>query len=387
MRSVTIRDKAPGGSVPGLRRSRAAGALRITGAALAAAILIAAFSAILGRAGPAWAAGPGIGPVQINPVGHPRLCWQAGGNGSGVTLEHCNSALQGQQWSLTSDGVVMNGNGYCLEAGTPTALYIDFARQCAGGGHQGRGQVWQYRAGQLASAGTGVCAGPGGPVAPGAPIIRQPCSLPGPAGARWSIGYSAVTVKPGTSGGAAGGTFAASITVTDAASAQAAYGVAVTFSLPPHLAASGLRVTGTRGWICDVRTVTCTGTLPSGASGRVAITGRLPGPARPGNSYTVRARATVTGTSQRPGLPRTATTSLAVPVRPAAPRPAAGIRSPLLPVAAVAAILLLAGTLLRYLARRRPRHAARRRSHPQPRCHDLHLSVEDPGFVEHLVDN
>ena len=54
--------------------------------------------------------------MQINPVGHPRLCWQAGGNGSGVTLERCDPAVAGQQWSLTSNGVVMNGNGYCLEA-------------------------------------------------------------------------------------------------------------------------------------------------------------------------------------------------------------------------------------------------------------------------------
>jgi hypothetical protein len=99
--------------VPGLRRCRAAGAL----AALAAAVLTFALSAASARA-----AGPTIGPVQINPVGHPRLCWQAGGNGSGVTLERCDPALQGQQWSLTSDGVVMNGNGYCLEAGSPTAL-------------------------------------------------------------------------------------------------------------------------------------------------------------------------------------------------------------------------------------------------------------------------
>src|SRR5439155_466080 len=162
---------------PGLRRSRAAGAL----AALAAAVLTFALSA-----GPAWAAGsaraagPTIGPVQINPVGHPRLCWQAGGNGSGVTLERCDPAPQGQQWSLT---------------------------------------------------------------------------------------------------------------VADAASARAAYGVAVTFSLSPHLFASGLHVTGAAGWTCDVRGVTCTGTLPSGASGTVAVTGRLPAGARPGHSYIVRARA------------------------------------------------------------------------------------------------
>jgi hypothetical protein len=99
--------------VPGLRRSRAAGAL----AALAAAVLTVALSTPSARAD-----GPTIGPVQINPVGHPRLCWQAGGNGSGVTLERCDPAVAGQQWSLTSDGVVMNGNGYCLEAGASVTL-------------------------------------------------------------------------------------------------------------------------------------------------------------------------------------------------------------------------------------------------------------------------
>jgi len=377
--------------VPGLRRSRAAGAL----AALAAAVLTFALSA-----GPAWAAGsvraagPTIGPVQINPVGHPRLCWQAGGNGSGVTLERCDPAVAGQQWSLTSDGVVMNGNGYCLEAGTAVALYIDFAGQCAGDGpHDGqgrRGQVWQYRAGQLASAGTGACAGPGGPVAPGAPILRRPC----PAGSRWSIGYSAVTVAPGPGGGQRGpdgGTFTASVTVADAASAQAAYGVAVTFSLPPHLSASGLHVTlpqavssglhvtphhsAASDWTCDVRRVTCTGILPSGASGQVVVTGRLPAAARPGHSYTVRARAAVTGTSQRPGTPRTATTSLTVPVRPAPPGPASPIRFALILIAAAA--FLLAGALLIYITRRRPRHAARHRSRSRPHArpepdHDPH---------------
>src|SRR5205823_10054441 len=121
----------------------------------------------------------------------------------------------------------------------------------------------------------------------------------------------------------------------NAASAQAAYGVAVTFSLPPRLSASGLHVAGPSGWTCDVRRVTCTGTLPSGASGRVALTGRLAAAARPGTSYTVRARVAVTGTSQRPGTPRTTTTLLTVPVHPAAPRPAAGIRSPLLAIAAL----------------------------------------------------
>jgi hypothetical protein len=164
---------------------------------------------------------------------------------------------------------------------------------------------------------------------------------------------------PSSVRGPDGGTFTASVTVADAASAQAAYGVAVTFSLPPHLSASGLHVTlpHAAGWTCDVRRVTCTGTLPSGASGKIAVTGRL-GAARPGGSYTVRARAAVTGTSQRPGAHSITSASLAVPVRPAPPRPAA--RSALLPIAAGAGALLLAGGLLLYLARRRPRHAARR---------------------------
>jgi hypothetical protein len=108
--------------VPGVRRCRAVAAVGI--------LAVVTFGGWSG-AEPASAAGPTIGPVQINALGHPGLCWEAGGNGSAVTLEHCDSAVQGQQWSLTSDGVVMNGNGYCLEAhvGQPAdqALFIDFA--------------------------------------------------------------------------------------------------------------------------------------------------------------------------------------------------------------------------------------------------------------------
>src|SRR4029077_20063017 len=141
--------------------------------------------------------------------------------------------------------------------------------------------------------------------------------------------------------------FTASVTVADAASAQAAYGVAVTFSLPPHLSASGLHVTGAAGWTCDVRRVTCTGTLPAGASGRVAVTGRL-GATRPGGPYTVRARAAVTGTSQRPGAHSITSASMTLTVRPAPPGPASPIRSALILIVA-AAVLLLAGALLIYI--------------------------------------
>ena len=62
------------------------------------------------------------------------------------------------------------------------------------------------------------------------------------------------------------------------------------------------------GWSCDVRSLTCTGTLPSGASSRIAIAGRLPADSRPGDFYTVRARASVVGPPS-------------VPVPPAPPRP------------------------------------------------------------------
>ena len=82
-----------------------------------------------------------------------------------------------------------------------------------------------------------------GSTGPGSWPVPGPAHAPVPAGSRWSIGYSAVTVAPGPGGGATGGP--------------------------------------------------------------------------------------VTGTSQRRGTPRTATTSLKVPAHPAAPRPAAGIRSPL----------------------------------------------------------
>jgi hypothetical protein len=120
--------------------------------------------------------GTTIGPVQISALGHPGLCWQAGGNGSGVTLEHCDRVLQGQQWSLTPDGVLMNGNGYCLEAVPGRPLFIDFAAQCAGASSQ----LWQHHSGQLTSsvtgasttgAGAGVCAVTAAPVSPGAEIV------------------------------------------------------------------------------------------------------------------------------------------------------------------------------------------------------------------------
>ena len=310
------------------------------------------------------AGGTTIGPVQINAIGHPGLCWESTGNGAPVALAVCDSAIQDQQWSLTPNGVLMNGIGYCLEAltgqqhGVP--LYIDFADQCGGD----RGQVWQYdgRTGQLSNAGTSICAGLSGPVYSGVQIERLTCRN----SPRWSIGYSAVTLKPGTGSGPVGGIFSASVTVANAASAQLAYGVIVRLTLPRALALAGLHGTGgAAGWACDLRTVTCTGSLPSGASGHIEVTGRVPGDVRPGASYPVSAHVSVAGTSQQPGTVRT-TASLAVAVH-AAPPAAAGARqagsgsivsSPLL--ATVAGVLVL-GTVLLVAAARRKSHPAKRR--------------------------
>jgi len=57
---------------------------RLTAAALLALSISGALSGlVLGGGGPASASGgTTVGPMQINPVGHPRLCWQATGNGA-----------------------------------------------------------------------------------------------------------------------------------------------------------------------------------------------------------------------------------------------------------------------------------------------------------------
>ena len=286
-------------------------------------------------------------------------------------LEACDPSLRNQEWSLTPDGVLMNGIGYCLEAlpseahGTP--LYVDFAGQCGGS----RGQVWTYTGGtgRLSSSGTGTCAVPGGPIAAGTQVVRAACR---PHGLRWSIGYSAVTLAAGP-GSSARGSYSASVTVANAASAQTAYGVAMTFGLPRSLAAAAMHAAGgASGFRCDVQALTCTGTLPAGTSGRIDISGRLPRDAAPDASYTLSARAAVRDTSQMPG---TVPTSVLVKVSAAtaAPPPASGggIRLLSVPVLVlIVGILLLGGSvLLGIAARRRPArlHAyARLRAYARP---------------------
>jgi hypothetical protein len=305
---------------------------------------------VLGGGGPASAGGgTTIGPVQINPVGHPHLCWQATGNGAPVLLETCEDAVTAQQWSLTPDGVMMNGIGYCLEARPGAALDIDFASQCSGS----RGQIWRYdgTTGHLSSLGT--CAALGGPVSSGTEVVGGNC----PRGPRWSIGYGAVTLRPGTGSGPAGGGFDAAVTVANAASAQTAYEVTVAFGLLRGLDHTGVHATGgASGWRCSV--LMCTGTLAAGASGQIGLSGRLPADARPGGSYTLTARAVVGGTSQLPGTART-TAPVTVSVYPAAPAPAdpslAGPSPGLVLLAGIVTVLLVGGGLLVGLTlRRRP---------------------------------
>jgi hypothetical protein len=342
-----------------------------------------------GAPGPGPGGGTNIGPAQINALGRPDLCWQANGNGGPITLESCDSAIQAQQWSLTSNGVLMNGIGYCLEARTGAAhgapLYIDFAGQCGGS----PAQVWQFSGttGQFSS--SGICAVAGGPVSPGTEIVRRACpsttggTLPSirtlPSSRKWSLGYSALSVQAGRGSGAGGGPFSAFVTVANAASAQTAYGVAVTFGLPRGLAASGLHVTGgATGWTCHPRALTCSGSLLAGTSGRIEVAGRLPADVRRGGTYAVSARVSVAGTSAGPGSARTtASVTVAVGAAVAAGTaavpgaPGGGAPGPAgVPRAAVIAIVLLIGGGLLIAMTRRPRGRAQRapgRDAPGPR--------------------
>jgi hypothetical protein len=316
---------------------------------------VTVLAVLLAGAVPASASsGTTIGPVQINPVGHPHLCWQATGNGAPVLLEKCDPAIEAQQWSLTPDGVLMNGIGYCLEAraGQPAGvpLFIDFASQCGGS----RGQVWQYNGttGHLSSLGT--CAGLAGRVAAGSSVVRRDC----PGGPRWSIGYSAVTLRPGSGSGSAGGAFDTSVTVANATSAQTAYQVTVEFGPPRGLDYTAVRATGgASGWHCDRSALTCTGNLPAGTSGGIVLSGSLPADAQPGRSYTLTARALVAGTSQRPGTAsKTVPATVAVHAAPPAPARTGSSGIPLLAV--IVTVLLLGGGLLTgFTLRRRPAHA------------------------------
>lgn len=336
----------------------------------AAAVL--AIGMVLAGGVPASAAGGTmIGPVQINPLGHPGLCWQASGAGEPILLERCNPTAETQMWTLTGNGVVTNGIGYCLESGVGepdgTPLYIDFADRCFGQS----GQVWRYvsRNGQLSSLGS--CAALSAPASVGVEVVRGACPSTASPLLKWSIGYGAVTVTAdGTASVRAGHVFSVPVTVANAALAQTAYGVIVSFALPPRLSVTGLAGVGAAaGFVCDVQTVSCTGTLSPGASVRIVVSGRASASAR--GSQAVSAKVFVARTSQLPGTTNTSA-SLTVSVRAAPPAHKAPGGEPsgmLLYVLIAIALILLAVVLLLGLTRpgwrllyqghrRQPAHAA-----------------------------
>ena len=87
-----------------MRVGRLLGIFAVLVVMVAAGALSAQPAGAAGQVSPAGAAGQvstangtTIGPVQISGLGYPRLCWQAAGNGSAVTLERCDRMLQGQQ--------------------------------------------------------------------------------------------------------------------------------------------------------------------------------------------------------------------------------------------------------------------------------------------------
>lgn len=143
----------------------------------------------------------------------------------------------------------------------------------------------------------------------------------------------------------------------EARSGQPAYRVSVEFGRLGGLDYTGMRGAGAAsGWRCDRSALTCTGTLPAGASGRIYLSGRLPATMRPGRLYTLTARAVVTGASQLHGTPsKTASATVAVHAAPPAPAGSSGL--PLLAVA-VAGFLLGGGLLVGFTLRRRPARAA-----------------------------
>lgn len=286
---------------------------------------------------------------------------------------------QGQLWTFTGDGVVMNGNGYCLQnggtAGSARArgasLFLSFSGQCSGAASQ----TWTFSgvSNVITNPAAGLCASPqGGADVPGAAIVGLPCGRAGSAG-RWSFGASRLTLSgaslPG--GAAAAGTrrpFTAGVTVANAAGAMTAYGAAVWLRQPKGMTVTRLAASGSlRDWTCTVRTLRCQGSLAAGLSGRITISGAVSGPAA-AQAVTVHAIVTRTNQARRGVRPAV------IPVRmftvaAAGSLPGGGARSS--PASSVpkfglviAVLLVAVGIVLALVTRRRPRaraaHAAGR---------------------------
>jgi hypothetical protein len=332
---------------------------------LRAAIVITA--TVLATAAPIRASassGP-VGPAPVSALGHRGLCWQAWGDGSTITLEGCVTGQDGELWTFTSNGVLMNGNGYCLQAGRAGSLFLSFSGQCAGA----PSQRWTFSGAtsQIRNAPTGDCAYvQGGALVPGARIVARRCG-PAAKGRAWSQGISDLILsapRPGTTASnvatSAVRAFTARVTVSNAPRATTAYAAAVWFRLPRGLTVGRLTATGgLRGWTCKLATPSCHGNLGAGATGQVTVAGQVAG------GYTateLTAHADVRHTNQQGRPVRTAT----VPVHVYDVTAAAGPPTTHGPLAsgvavsglAVAGLLVTLGGGLAFATRRRQRAPA-----------------------------
>lgn len=361
-----------------LPRSRVARVVRLAAGALvlaafAAAQAVAAGAAPAARAAVRQGASAPAGPAPISPLHHPRLCWEAWGNGSPVTLEACDTTLQGQQWTFTGD-VLMNGNGYCLQNGgsatagaKPGQLYLSFSGQCGGTASQ----RWAFTGpgSQVRNAAAGICAYAQGGLVRGVALVGRPCGT-GPGSGTWSQGTSAVMLSaprhaapaasaPAASAPAAAGSraFTAQVTLSNAARAMTAYGVSVSVR-----AASGLRVTrltaagGLTGWTCTARALQCRGNLPGGGRGEITVAGSVTGhPAA--DAVTVRAAVARTNQPRRHGLSTRVPAHVYTVAASAAGQGGGhtpGTDRAVLFAVIAAGLLLIVGVVLAAVTRRRP---------------------------------
>ncbi len=267
--------------------------------------------------------GPPVGPASVSPLGHPGLCWQAGGNGSAITLEACETAVQGQLWTFTSNGVLMNGNGYCLQNGGPSqsdpqpnaSLFLSFSGQCAAAASQ----EWTFSGvtSGIKNTPDDLCAYvQGGGLVPGAEIVGRRCGSTG-SGDMWSQGVSDLTLSGASRSASTRAqrpastrrAFTAEVTVSNAARATTAYAASVTVRPPSGLTVTKLAGTGDlSNWTCTVRMLKCSGNLVAGSSGQITIGGTVASRS-PADAMT--AHAAVMRTNQA----RHAIRSAAIPVR------------------------------------------------------------------------
>ena len=389
---VTAPGPRAGQAVRAARRARPIQAVRLAAAALAlAAFALGPAAATAAYAALRQAPADPAGPAPISPLGHPRLCWEAWGNGSPITLEACERAQQGQQWTFTGN-VLMNGNGYCLQNGGNTVagntvagntvagntvagrqpggrLYLSFSGQCGGT----PSQQWSFtgQTSLVRNTRTGLCAYARGGLVPGAVIAGRRCGR-GPGWDAWSQGASNVRLSaarhaaapaaaPGSPGGPpqAGGhrVFSGRLVLSNAVRAMTAYGVLVSVRAPPGLRVTGLAAGGgLTGWACTARALTCRGNLAGGGRGEITVTGSVTG--RPtADTVTMRAAVSRTNPAHRGRL--TARVPVRVYTAAATATGQSGGHGPgtdhAVVFAIIAAGLLLAmGVVLAVVTRRRP---------------------------------